>query len=98
MASSDCEGKRGNTSQMVSTFDGTFTAGPCIDRCLPEGNATIFIKGTRREINLSSNAFRSDSSGGTLHNCNPLALACSGITLPSMLCHMSYTPTHCHHY
>ena len=31
--------------------------------CLPDGNATI-MKGTCRQISLSSNAFRSDSSSG----------------------------------
>ena len=36
--------------QMVSTLEGTLTAGPWIDLCLPDGNATIFMKGTRRQI------------------------------------------------
>ena len=75
--SSDFEG---NILQIVSTLEGTLTAGPWIDHCLPDGNATIFIKGTRLPINLSLSAFRSDSSGGTLHNCIPFALACTGIT------------------
>ena len=64
---------------MVSTFDGTFTAGPWIDLCLPDGNANIFMNGTRREINLNSNAFSPASSGGISLNCNPLALACNGM-------------------
>ena len=51
---------------MVSTFDGTFTAGPWINLCLPDGSATIFMKGTRREISLCSNVLRPQSSGGTL--------------------------------
>ena len=69
---------RARISQIVSTFDGTFTAGPWIDLCLPDGRATIFMNGTRRVINLNSNGFRPDSSGGISDNCNPLAFACSG--------------------
>ena len=63
---------------MVSTFEGTLTAGPCTDRCLPLGSATIVMKGTRKQINLNSNAFRPERSGGSSHNYNPLALACNG--------------------
>ena len=74
-----CEGKRGSTVQMVSTSNGTLTAGPCMDRCLPDGNATIFIKGTRKDINLNSSKFRLESSGGIGLNCKPLALACNGM-------------------
>ena len=58
-----CKGNLGRTLQMVSTFDGTLTAGPCIERCLLEGSATIFIKGRRRQINRNSSGFRPDSSG-----------------------------------
>ena len=61
----------GNTSQMVSTLEGIFTADPCIDLCLPDGKATIFIKGRLRQISLSSNAFRFESSGGTWDNHKP---------------------------
>ena len=64
---------------MVSTFKGTLTAGPCIERYLPEGNVTIFIKGKCRQINLNSSEFRSKSTGGTSHNSKPLALACTGM-------------------
>ena len=53
------------------------------------------MKGTCRQISLSSNAFRSDSSCGISDNCNPLALAMV-LFLASMLCHMSYIPTHYH--
>ena len=39
----------------------------------------MVMLGTRRDMNLNSNAFRPESSGGTPHNCNPLALACNGM-------------------
>ena len=61
---------------MLSSFDGTLTAGPCIHRCLPDGNATIFMNGTRRDI---SNTFRLESSGGIGCKCKPLPLACNGM-------------------
>ena len=64
---------------MVSTLEGILTAGPWIDLWLPHGNTTIFMKGKRKQISLSSNALRPDSSFGMLDNCKPLALACSGI-------------------
>ena len=63
----------------LSSLEGTFTAGPCIHLCLPNGRATIFMKGTRKDISLISNAFRHDSSGGTLDNLRPLATACVGM-------------------
>ena len=34
---------------------------------------------TRKDISLISNAFRHDSSGGTLDNLRPLAMACAGM-------------------
>ena len=68
--SSLCKGKHGSTLQMVSTFEGMLTARPCIDPCLPLGSATIVMKGTRKQININSNVFRPESSGGTSHNCN----------------------------
>ena len=37
----------------MSTLDGTLTTAPCMDHCLPDGNATIFIKGARNDINKS---------------------------------------------
>ena len=64
---------------MLSSLEGTFTAGPWIHLCLPEGRATIFMKSTRKDIRLISNAFRHDSSGGTLDNLRPLAMACAGM-------------------
>ena len=50
---SNGDGNLGNMLQMVSTLEGTLTAGPWIDLCLPDGNATIFMKGTRRQTSLS---------------------------------------------
>ena len=38
---------------MVSTFDGTFTAGPWIDLCLPDGNATIAHVGKSTSIPMN---------------------------------------------
>ena len=64
---------------MVSTLEGTLTAGPWIDFCFPAGNATIFIKGTRRQFNLSSSTFNLESSEGISQSFNPLALACTGM-------------------
>ena len=79
---------------MLSSLDGTLTAGPCIQRCLPEGNATIFMKGTRNDINLSSRAFKLERSVGIVHNRKPLALAWTGMlpldNAPSHVLH-----THC---
>ena len=60
---------------MVSTFDETLTAGLWITHYLPDGNATIFMKSTHRDIN----EFRSASSWGISDNCKPLALAWSGM-------------------
>ena len=79
---------------MLSSLDGTLTAGPCMHLCLPEGKATIFMKGTRSDINLSSSAFKLESSVGIVHNCKPLALACTGrLPLDNAPSHVLHT--HC---
>ncbi len=63
----------------LSNLDGTFTAGPWIHLCFPDGRATIFIKGKRNDINLTSNGFRHESSCGIRFRLRPLATACVGI-------------------
>ncbi len=75
-----CDGKRGNKLQIESNLEGTLIAGPCIDLCLPVDKATIFMKGTLRQTNLSSKGLRLLSSGGTQANSNPFAFACTGST------------------
>ena len=62
-----------------SSLEGTLTAGQCIQCCLPEGNATIFINGTSKDINLISRGLKHDSSGGISLKLKPLALGCTGI-------------------
>lgn len=64
---------------MLSRFESTFTAGPCMHRCLPEDNATIFINGTHKDINLNSRLFRHESSVGIESSCIQLALAYAGM-------------------
>ena len=92
--SSVSEGKRGSTVQIVSTFDGTFTAGPCMHLCLPEGKATIFMNGTCKDINRSSSKFKPESRLGIGHSCNQLALACNGM-LPLFNAALQVLQTHC---
>ena len=65
----------------ISTLDGTLTAGPCMHLCLPEGRATIFIKGTHKDINRNSSIFNAESSLGIGRSCNPLALACNPFSM-----------------
>ena len=88
------EGNLGNIVHTQSILDGTLTAGPCIHLCLPLGSATIFMKGTRNDINLCSNAFKHASSAGSLSSCIPLDLACMGrLPLDKAPSHVLHT--HC---
>ena len=74
-----CEGNGGSIVHILSSLEGTFTAGPCIQHCLPDGNTTIFIDGTSKDINHISRRFKHDSSGGISLKFKPLALAWIGI-------------------
>ena len=70
-----------------SNFVGTLIAGPQIPRCLPQGKATIFMKGIHRH-NLSSSGFNPLNSMGTTGNNGLLAFAWTGM-FPLKTCHKS---------
>ena len=65
----------------------------CMHLCLPDGKATIFINGTRKDINRNSSKFRLESSSGIGLSCKPLALACNGILPLVSALHVLHT--HC---
>ena len=69
-----CEGKRGSTVQ--TRYLSWLAHHECI---FVYRKATIFMKGTRKDINPASNSFKLESSGGIGVNSRPLAFDNNGM-------------------